>query len=511
MIFRNLTMAGFKSFAEKVEIDIDPGLTGIVGPNGCGKSNIVEAMRWIMGESSARQMRGTEMDDIIFAGTENRPARNLAEILLKLDNSSRTAPADFNNADELEIIRKVQRGKGSSYLINGRPARAKDVQLLFADTASGARSAGIVSQGRIGAIVGAKPEDRRSLIEEAANIKGLHQRKRDAELKLRGTETNLERLDDIIQQLSEQRAQLAKQARQAARYRSVADRIRTAEAQLLRARWYIARAASDEAKKRDSVCRQEIETATRNNAAIAIQLATAAATLPALRDAEAAQAAEVQKFILTLRDYERELAQIASTQQRLTSQLAQIDADAVREDTLHGDASTALDGLADELKAQEEAVSLNGPRLDDARQALEAARSKSAAADTAAATLRAKRLAVQAARESKRAQDTQLAERIARTETDLAGLNISQRETEGYEASERRDDAERAARDANTAFDACEAALNAADIAREEDLTRFRDADAIVTRLTAELDALSYLLSESDSQIGTPMSDLVSV
>ena len=249
MIFRNLTMAGFKSFAEKVEIDIDPGLTGIVGPNGCGKSNIVEAMRWIMGESSARQMRGTEMDDIIFAGTENRPARNLAEILLKLDNSNRTAPADFNNADELEIIRKVQRGKGSSYLINGRPARAKDVQLLFADTASGARSAGIVSQGRIGAIVGAKPEDRRSLIEEAANIKGLHQRKRDAELKLRGTETNLERLDDIIQQLSEQRAQLAKQARQAARYRSVADRIRTAEAQLLRARWYIARAASDEAKK----------------------------------------------------------------------------------------------------------------------------------------------------------------------------------------------------------------------------------------------------------------------
>ena len=141
MIFRNLTMAGFKSFAEKVEIDIDPGLTGIVGPNGCGKSNIVEAMRWIMGESSARQMRGTEMDDIIFAGTENRPARNLAEILLKLDNSNRTAPADFNNADELEIIRKVQRGKGSSYLINGRPARAKDVQLLFADTASGARSA----------------------------------------------------------------------------------------------------------------------------------------------------------------------------------------------------------------------------------------------------------------------------------------------------------------------------------------------------------------------------------
>ena len=511
MIFQNLTMAGFKSFAEKVEMDIEPGLTGIVGPNGCGKSNIVEAMRWIMGESSARQMRGTEMDDIIFAGTEHRPARNLAEILLKIDNSNRTAPADFNNADELEIIRKVQRGKGSNYLINGRPARAKDVQLLFADTASGARSSGIVSQGRIGAIVGAKPEDRRSLIEEAANIKGLHQRKRDAELKLRGTETNLERLDDIIQQLSEQRAQLVKQARQAARYRSVADRIRTAEAQLLRARWYIARAASDEAKKRDSVCRQEIETATRHNAAIAVELSTAAATLPALRDAEAAQAAEVQKFTLTLRDYERELAQIASTQQRLTSQLAQIDADAEREDTLHGDASAALEGLADELTAQDQAVTLTGPKLENARQALETARSKSAAADTEAATLRAKQLAVQTARESKRAQDAQLAERIARTDADLEGLNISQLETEGHEAAECHKAAERAAQNANTAFDACEAALNVADIGREEDLARFRDADAIVTRLTAELDALSYLLSESDSQIGTPMSDLVTV
>ena len=511
MIFQNLTMAGFKSFAEKVEMDIDPGLTGIVGPNGCGKSNIVEAMRWIMGESSARQMRGTEMDDIIFAGTEHRPARNLAEILLKIDNSNRTAPADFNNADELEIIRKVQRGKGSNYLINGRPARAKDVQLLFADTASGARSSGIVSQGRIGAIVGAKPEDRRGLIEEAANIKGLHQRKQDAELKLRGTETNLERLDDIIQQLSEQRAQLIKQARQAARYRSVADRIRTAEAQLLRARWYIARAASDEAKKRDSVCRQEIETATRHNAAIAVELSTAAATLPALRDAEAAQAAEVQKFTLTLRDYERELAQIASTQQRLTSQLAQIDADAEREDTLHGDASAALEGLADELTAQDQAVTLTGPKLENARQALETARSKSAAADTEAATLRAKQLAVQTARESKRAQDAQLAERIARTDADLEGLNISQLETEGHEAAELHEAAERAAQNANTAFDACEAALNVADIGREEDLARFRDADAIVTRLTAELDALSYLLSESDSQIGTPMSDLVTV
>ena len=161
MIFRSLKMTGFKSFAEGAEVEIDDGLTGIVGPNGCGKSNIVEGLRWVMGESNARQMRGAEMDDIIFSGTDQRPARNLAEITLNLDNSNRTAPSDFNDDDEIEITRKIERGKGSSFFVNAKPARAKDVQLLFADSATGARASGIVSQGRIGAIVGAKPVDRR--------------------------------------------------------------------------------------------------------------------------------------------------------------------------------------------------------------------------------------------------------------------------------------------------------------------------------------------------------------
>ena len=162
MIFRSLKMAGFKSFAESAELDIDSGLTGIVGPNGCGKSNVVEGLRWVMGESSARQMRGGEMDDIIFSGTEERPARNLAEITLRVDNALRRAPAEFNDVDEFEITRKIERGRGSSFYVNAKPARARDIQLLFADTATGARSSGIVSQGRIGAIVGAKPSDRRT-------------------------------------------------------------------------------------------------------------------------------------------------------------------------------------------------------------------------------------------------------------------------------------------------------------------------------------------------------------
>ena len=166
-------MTGFKSFAEQAEVEIESGMTGIVGPNGCGKSNIVEGLRWVMGESNARQMRGSEMDDVIFSGTEQRPARNLAEITLHLDNRDRTAPSEFNDEDEIEITRRIERGKGSNYLVNSKPARAKDVQLLFADSATGARSSGIVSQGRIGAIVGARPVDRRALLEEAANIRGL--------------------------------------------------------------------------------------------------------------------------------------------------------------------------------------------------------------------------------------------------------------------------------------------------------------------------------------------------
>ena len=237
MMFQHLKLAGFKSFADIAELDIEAGLTGIVGPNGCGKSNIVEALKWVMGESSARQMRSTEMDDVIFSGTSSKTARNLAEISLMLDNQQKTAPSEYNDTEEIEITRKIIRGKGTSYRINNRPARARDVQLLFADSATGARSAGIVSQGRIGAIVGAKPEDRRTLLEEAANIKGLHQRKHEAELRLNNAELNISRLVDLMTQLEEQKSYLHKQARQAARYRSVADRIRNAEASMLHVMW----------------------------------------------------------------------------------------------------------------------------------------------------------------------------------------------------------------------------------------------------------------------------------
>ena len=338
MIFRTLKMAGFKSFAEVAEVEIESGLTGIVGPNGCGKSNVVEGLRWVMGESSARQMRGGEMDDVIFAGTDQRPARNLAEITLKLDNSKRNAPAEFNNDDELEITRKIERGKGSSYYVNAKPARARDVQLLFADTATGARSSGIVSQGRIGAIVGAKPVDRRALLEEAANIRGLHARRHEAELRLRGAETNLERLDDVIAGLVEQRDSLKKQARQAARYRSVADRIRQAEAQLLFARWASAQNDLANAEADFNQAKLLVATRTEDAAKIATTRSELAAQLPPLREAEAARAAEYQRLAIGHDELDREEARLKDALSQLDARQTQINADITRENGLREDA-----------------------------------------------------------------------------------------------------------------------------------------------------------------------------
>ena len=188
MHFQKLRLSGFKSFLDPVEVQIEDGISGVVGPNGCGKSNVVEALKWVMGETSAKQMRGGEMDDVIFGGTADRPARNIAEVALVLDNSDRDAPAQFNDEAELEVIRRIERGSGSSYKINGRDVRARDVQLLFADLATGAHSTAMVNQGRVGALIGAKPTQRRGLLEEAAGIKGLHSRRHEAELRLRAAD-----------------------------------------------------------------------------------------------------------------------------------------------------------------------------------------------------------------------------------------------------------------------------------------------------------------------------------
>ncbi|MDE2406219.1 MAG: AAA family ATPase, partial [Sphingomonadales bacterium] len=252
MRIRRLKLSGFKSFVEPAELRVEPGLTGVVGPNGCGKSNLLEAIRWVMGESSPKSLRGGGMEDVIFAGTTTRPARDFAEVVLLADDAA---------GEELEVVRRIERGAGSAYRINGRDVRAKDVALTFADAATGAHSPALVSQGRIAAVIAARPAERRAMLEEAAGIAGLHVRRKDAEQKLRATEANLARLDDIMAALDSQIAGLRRQARAAQRYTALSDRIRLAEARLVFARWRDAAAAADAARAEAEAAERAVATA----------------------------------------------------------------------------------------------------------------------------------------------------------------------------------------------------------------------------------------------------------
>src|SRR5947199_9538812 len=242
MKLTRLRLVCFKFFVEPTDFIVEPGLKGVVGPNGCRKSNLVEALRWVMGESSHNSLRAADMDDVIFSGTNNRPGRNHAEVAIQIDNNARKAPAHFNEHDTLDISRRIEREAGSTYRINGREVRARDVHILFADASTGSRSPALVHQGRIGEIIQAKPEQRRRVLEEAAGVAGLHARRHEAELRLNAAEQNLARLEDVINQLATQVAGLKTQARQAVRYRNIAGQIRKAEAMLLHLRWVAANA-----------------------------------------------------------------------------------------------------------------------------------------------------------------------------------------------------------------------------------------------------------------------------
>src|SRR5579862_7266128 len=250
MRFDRLRLAGFKSFCETTDFKIESGLTGVVGPNGCGKSNLVEALRWVMGENSYKNTRASGMEDVIFSGSGNRLARNIAEVGLVLDNSDRRAPAAFNDAEVIEVTRRIEREAGSTYRVNGREVRARDVQLLFADASTGARSPALVRQGQIGEIIAAKPQARRLILEEAAGVSGLHSRRHEAELRLKGAEENLTRLADVLAQIDTQIDALKRQARQAQRYKGLAAEIRRNEALALHIAWRDGEALLAEAGRR---------------------------------------------------------------------------------------------------------------------------------------------------------------------------------------------------------------------------------------------------------------------
>lgn len=419
MQFRRLRLAGFKSFVEPTELLIEPGLTGVVGPNGCGKSNLLEALRWVMGEASPKSMRSGGMDDVIFAGTAARPARELASVTLSLAGSA---------GEELEVMRRIERGAGSDYRLNGRDTRQQDIRLLFADSATGAHSPAIVGQGRISAIIAAKPAERRQLLEEAAGIAGLAVRRREAEIRLRAAEANIARLDDVVRGLETQAASLKRQARSAERYRSLTDRIRHGEAALFFARWHQTMAACDKARTAALAADQLAAERTRSAAALMTQATNAAATLPALRTAEAEAAAAVQALRQRRALIEAEQQELARRDSALVAQLASLDRDAAREAALADDAATAQARLAAEaetLAARLAELAAALPGLDAAvvaaeadAQATEAALADAMAAHAAAAA--AARAASDAAAAAQgraaraRAESQGLADRLAR-------------------------------------------------------------------------------------------------
>ena len=346
MHFTKLRLSGFKSFVDPVELFIEPGLTGVVGPNGCGKSNLVEALRWVMGENSAKRMRGGAMDDVIFNGSQNRGSRNLAEVSLIIENKDRTAPAVLNDSDELEVTRAIERNSGSAYRINGNEMRARDVQLLFADAASGAHSPSLVSQGRIGEIINAKPINRRALLEEAAGITGLHSRRHEAELRLRAAETNMERLDDVMQALEAQLQNLKRQARQAKRFRKVGEQIRHFEGIQLHLLFQRAeqqlQAAGEELRKASG----QVASLTAAAAQATAAHAAGASGLPDLRQAEVVTAAVLHRLAVARDGLDQEELRISEATAHLQARLRQIDVDQKRESSLGEEAARTAAQLA---------------------------------------------------------------------------------------------------------------------------------------------------------------------
>jgi chromosome segregation protein len=366
--FSKLRLTGFKSFVDPTDLIISDGLTGVVGPNGCGKSNLLEALRWVMGENRPTAMRGGGMEDVIFAGAASRPARNFAEVSLHIDNSERLAPSGFNDDDSLEIVRRITRDVGSAYKVGTKDVRARDVQMLFADASTGAHSPALVRQGQIAELINAKPKNRRRILEEAAGISGLYQRRHEAELKLKNAETNLARVDDVIEQLAGQLAQLARQARQAARYREIGEQLREAEGMLLFRRWREAddaKAAAQADLKAQILAASQAE-ATVRTAAGARQ--TAEEALPALREEDAIAAAILQRLAVQRDALVDEEDRAKATIETLTRRIGQLVHDIDREGGLNRDAGETIQRLEWEARELAKASDGHGERLEAAQE-----------------------------------------------------------------------------------------------------------------------------------------------
>lgn len=510
-----IRLLGFKSFVDPTELFIEPGLTGIVGPNGCGKSNVLEALRWVMGATSAKALRGGAMDDVIFSGTSGRPARNMAEVALVIDNSARKAPAAFNDAEKLEVIRRIERGAGSAYTINGKDVRLRDVQLLFADASTGSNSAALVRQGQISELINAKPQNRRRLLEEAAGITGLHSRRHEAELRLQAAENNLVRLEDVQLQLEEQLAALRRQARQASRYRNLSGHIRRAEATGLHLRWTDAREAVEQAEAQLTTIEHDVTEKTRKAAQTSSRQSEIAATLPPLRDAEARAAAAVQRLNIERDGLEREEIRAREQMQALDSQLAQIAQDHEREKNMRAEAQAILARLDEETTALENEEASTEHELErSAQSASEAERAlveKQAELDLLteqSANLSAREAVLKTNVQGLAGRHGQLKTQLAVTREEREKLIGGSHELSRSEAVNR------------TIEDAVEKARSAEDGARDADTARLQaiqdeaaarkplqEIDRRLNELKGEAKALSDVLSVEETGLWPPVID----
>ena len=474
MKFERLRVTGFKSFCDAAEFKIESGLTGVVGPNGCGKSNLVEALRWVMGESSFKAMRGSGMDDVIFSGSGKRPSRNIAEVGLLLDNSDRTAPAAFNEHQTIEVTRRIEREAGSTYRVNGKEVRARDVQLLFADASTGSRSPALVRQGQIGEIIAAKPQARRLILEEAAGVAGLHSRRHEAELRLKGAEDNLLRVEDVLKQIDVQIEGLRRQARQSSRYRILAADIRRHAALAHLVAWREHETAFAEARRKLDADLLDVAERTRAQGEAARLQAIAAADLPALREEEARRGAALHRITLARAALEAEQKRAGERMAEIERRAVEFARDLQREQALIADAASVMERLAAEDVALAEALD-NAGAAAEARAREEAAKARLAAteaeltqAQAASSDLNARRHALGAGAAEEGRRLARFEAECERIERELAGLRASD-----FEEAEREQRAKAAAERAEALQTAEQQTL-----AAEERHTQAREAEA---------------------------------